>query len=145
MSDELWSLAAPLLSSFSSCPQGRHTDPHGERPAFTAVVYVLASGCAWRHLPDSFGISPATARRRFSMWTRNGLWRQLRQAVLDEPGFRSESDWASAIVDAAEVRARADVREGSENMTRGTFHMPAAKCAMAEGQARASSVRGPVG
>ena len=73
---------------------------------FTAVVYVLTSGCAWRHLPLTFGTSPATAHRRFTVWTEAGLWCRLHRAVLDEPGARDEVDWTSAIVDAASARAK---------------------------------------
>ncbi|GAA3158452.1 hypothetical protein GCM10010486_25570 [Nonomuraea roseoviolacea subsp. carminata] len=72
---------------------------------FTAIVYVLTSGCAWRHLPAEFGVSPATAHRRFSAWTRAGLWPRLHRAVLDELGAKGQIDWAAAIVDAA-VRAK---------------------------------------
>ncbi|MEV7018936.1 IS5 family transposase [Streptomyces sp. NPDC093991] len=104
--DELWSLVAPLLPPFASRPQGGGTAPVDERAVFTAVVYVLTSGCAWRHLPETFGVSPATAHRRFSAWTRDGLWRRLHQAVLDELGARGEVDWTSAIVDATSVRAK---------------------------------------
>jgi transposase len=104
--DELWSLVAPLLPSFAPHPQGGGTAPCDERAVFTAVVYVLTSGCAWRHLPETFGVSPATAHRRFSVWTEAGLWRHLHRAVLDELGARGELDWASAIVDAASVRAK---------------------------------------
>ncbi|WP_372501221.1 IS5 family transposase [Streptomyces meridianus] len=104
--DELWSLVAPLLPSFSSRPQGGGTAPIDERAVLTAVVYVLTSGCAWRHLPETFGVSPATAHRRFSAWTEAGLWRRLHQAVLDELGARGELDWTSAIADAASVRAK---------------------------------------
>lgn len=68
---------------------------------FTAVVYALTSGCAWRHLPPTFGTSPATAHRRFTVWTEAGPWRRLHRAVLDELGARGEVDWTSAIVDAA--------------------------------------------
>ncbi|WP_420710966.1 transposase [Streptomyces sp. NRRL S-118] len=50
--DELWVLVAPLLPSFAARPQGGGTTPRDERAVFTAVVYVLTSGCAWRHLPD---------------------------------------------------------------------------------------------
>ncbi|WP_199850412.1 transposase [Streptomyces sp. CMB-StM0423] len=64
--DDLWSLVAPLLPSFPSRPQGGGTAPVDERAVFTAVVYVLTSGCAWRHLPETFGVSPATAHRRFT-------------------------------------------------------------------------------
>jgi transposase len=73
---------------------------------FTAVVYVLTSGCAWRHLPPTFGTSSATAHRRFTVWTVVGLWRRLHRAVLDELGGRGEVDWISTIVDAASVRAK---------------------------------------
>src|SRR5688572_7449083 len=72
---------------------------------FTAVVYVLTTGWAWRHLSPSFGIPPATAHRRFAAWTRDGLWRRLHQAVLDEFGAQGELDWSAAIVDAS-VRAK---------------------------------------
>ncbi|WP_435843878.1 IS5 family transposase [Streptomyces hirsutus] len=99
--DELWSRVAPLLPSFTSRPQGGGTAPVDERAVFTAVVYVLTSGCAWRHLPETFGVSPATAHRRFSAWTKDGLWRRLHRAVLDELGALGEVDWTSAIVDAA--------------------------------------------
>ncbi|MER6065469.1 transposase [Streptomyces sp. NPDC001792] len=77
------------------------TRPCDERAVFTAVGYALTSGCAWRHLPPTFGTSPATAHRRFTVWTEAGLWRRLHRAVLDELGVRGEVDWTSAIVDAA--------------------------------------------
>ncbi|MFF8597047.1 IS5 family transposase [Streptomyces sp. NPDC015220] len=84
--DELWKLAAPLLPSFAARPQGGGTAPCDDRAVFTAVVYVLTSGCAWRHLPPAFGTSHATAHRRFTVWTEAGLWRRLHRAALDELG-----------------------------------------------------------
>lgn len=59
---------------------------------FTAVVYALTSSCAWRHLPQTFGTSPAIVHRRFTVWTEAGLWRRLHRAVLDELGARGEVD-----------------------------------------------------
>jgi hypothetical protein len=47
---------------------------------------VLTTGCAWRHLPAEFGVSKATAHRRFVAWTQAGLWRRLHRAVLDRLG-----------------------------------------------------------
>ncbi|MEW2051593.1 transposase [Streptomyces sp. NPDC005476] len=64
--DGLGELVAPLLPSFNFRPQGGGTAPCDERAVFTAVVYVLTSGCAWRHLPETFGVSPATAHRWFT-------------------------------------------------------------------------------
>jgi transposase len=28
-----------------------------DRQTFTAIVFVLTTGCAWRHLPPTFGVS----------------------------------------------------------------------------------------
>ncbi|MFE5138320.1 IS5 family transposase [Streptomyces fagopyri] len=99
-------MAAPLLPSFAARPRGGGTPPCDERAVFTAVVYVLTSGCAWRHLPPTFGTSPATGHRRFMVRTEARLWRRLHRAVLDELGARGEVDWTSALVDAASGRAK---------------------------------------
>ncbi|MFD4231361.1 transposase [Streptomyces sp. NPDC058545] len=84
--DELWELVAPLLPWFAARPQGGGTAPCDERAVFTAVVYVLTSGCAWRRLPPTFGTSSATAHRQFTAWTEAGLWRRL---VVARHGFTS--------------------------------------------------------
>ncbi|WP_425576914.1 transposase [Streptomyces fulvorobeus] len=73
MPDGLWELAAPLLPGFKPRPQGGGTALVDEGAVFTAVVYVLTSGCAWRHLPPTFHTSPATAHRRFTMRTEVGV------------------------------------------------------------------------
>lgn len=46
--DELWALVEPLIPRFRPRPQGGGTAPLDDRAVFTAIVYVLASGCAWR-------------------------------------------------------------------------------------------------
>jgi transposase len=73
---------------------------------FTAIVYVLTSGCAWRDLPPSFGVPFQTAHRRFAQWTRAGVFRRLHHVVLDELGSRGALDWSRAIIDGASVRAK---------------------------------------
>nr|WP_237545121.1 transposase [Streptomyces sp. SID4946] len=90
--DGLWELAAPSLPVFKSRPQGGGTAPVDERAAFASVVYVLTGGCAWRHLPGEFGVSPATEHRRCTAWTKVGVWRRLHRPVLDELGAKGESD-----------------------------------------------------
>ena len=104
--DGLWDIVEPLIPRFDARPQGGGTAPADDRAVFTAIVFVLTSGCAWRHLPPTFGVSPATAHRRFTAWTAAGLWPRLHRAVLDRLGARGELDWSSAILDAASVRAK---------------------------------------
>ncbi|MEV0401158.1 transposase [Actinoallomurus sp. NPDC050550] len=65
--NELWALREPLIPRYPARRQGGGTAPLDDRAVFTAIVYVLTSGCAWRHLPAEFGVSPATAHRRFNV------------------------------------------------------------------------------
>ncbi|GAB2451211.1 hypothetical protein GCM10027262_75520 [Nocardia tengchongensis] len=102
---DLWELAEPLLLKFGLRKQGGGTAPADQRAVFTAVVYVLTSGCAWWLRPPSFGVTVPTAHRRFTMWTRAGLWRRLHRAVLDELGSQGLIDRSRAVIDAASVRA----------------------------------------
>jgi transposase len=104
--DELWALVEPLIPSFSARPQGGGRAPIDDRVVFTAVVYVLTSGCAWRLLPPSFGVTVPTAHRRFTEWTKAGLWPRLHRAVLDELGCQGMIDWSRAVLDGASVRAK---------------------------------------
>jgi len=76
VTDELWALAQPLIPGFDPRPQGGGTTPVDDRAVFTAIVFVLTSGCAWRYLPPSFGVTVATAHRRFTDWTKAGLRRR---------------------------------------------------------------------
>jgi transposase len=103
--DELWELVQPHLPKFRPRPQGGGTAPLPDRQVFTAVVYVLASGCAWRDLPPSFRVPFQTAHRRFTRWARAGVWPRLHRAVPGELGSQGLIDWSRAIADAACVPA----------------------------------------
>ncbi|MFI8977496.1 IS5 family transposase [Nocardia asteroides] len=117
--DGLWALVEPLLPRFEARAQGGGTAPVDERAVFTAVVFVLTSGCAWRMLPPSFGVTVPTAHRRFTAWTEAGLWRRLHRAVLDELGSAGLIDWSRAVVDAASIRAKKGAMTGPSPVDRG--------------------------
>ena len=70
--DGLWAIVEPLIPSQRERPQGGGTRFVEDRAVLTAIVSVLTTGCAWRHLPAEFGVSPATAHRRFVAWTEAG-------------------------------------------------------------------------
>ncbi|MFI0411602.1 transposase [Actinomadura sp. 3N508] len=60
--DELWAIVEPLIPEFTPRRQGGGTAPVEDRAVFTAIVYVLTSGCAWRHQPGEFGVKVPTAQ-----------------------------------------------------------------------------------
>ena len=104
--DEVWALAEPLIPEFTPRPQGGGTAPVDDRAVFTAIVFILTSSCAWRYLHSSFGVTVPTAHRRFTEWTKVGLWRRLHRAVLEELGSQGLIDWSRAVLDDASVRAK---------------------------------------
>jgi transposase len=77
-----------------------------DRAVFTAIVFVLTSGCAWRYLPPPFGVTVATAHRRFTDWTKAGLRRRAHRAMLAELGSHGLIGWSRAVLDGASVRAK---------------------------------------
>ncbi|WP_203962222.1 IS5 family transposase [Actinocatenispora thailandica] len=117
--DGLWEIVAPLLPAPKRRRQGGGLRPVDDRAVFTAIVYVLTSGCAWRHLPAEFGVSTPTAHRRFQAWTRAGVWRRLHVAVLDQLGAAGEVDWSRVVADGAVVRAKRGALTGRNPVDRG--------------------------
>ncbi len=87
---------------------------------FTAIVFVLTSGCQWRLLPPSFGVTVPTAHRRFTDATLARLWQRVHRAVLDDLGSHGLVDWTRAVVDGASVRAKKGSLTGRNPFDRGT-------------------------
>src|SRR5437899_494394 len=102
--DELWQTIEPLLPR-------TEPDPRGGRPriddrvAFGAIVFVLFTGIAWRHLPRELGCSPATAHRRLQEWQRAGVWERLHGELLRRLNAAGRIDWSSAVIDGSYIRA----------------------------------------
>jgi transposase len=102
--DELWEVIEPLLPE-------HHPDPRGGRPrvddrvCFGAVMFVLFTGIAWRHLPRELGCSPATAHRRLDEWQRAGVFAALHQELLRRLNRAKRIDWTTAVVDGSHIRA----------------------------------------
>jgi transposase len=104
--DGLWEITEPLISASPKRAQGGGIARADDRATFGASVFVLTTGCAWRHLPPTFDVSHQTAHRRFTEWSEAGLWAKLHRAVLDRLGVAGDIDWSRAIVDAASMRAK---------------------------------------
>jgi len=101
--DELWEVFRELLPQRERRRTGR---PRVEdRVAFNAVVYVLVTGIAWRHLPPELGCSPATAHRRLQDWERGGIWQRLHREVLRRLNESGRLDWSAGVIDGSHVRA----------------------------------------
>lgn len=98
--DDLWAAAAPLIPPMKPRAQGGGRARVDDRVTFTAVVYILASGSAWRALPDYFGVSVASVYRRHQEYVDIGLWPRLLEVVTGGP----EEQWVFTLMRLARGR-----------------------------------------
>jgi transposase len=101
----LWQVAYQLIPPHPKRHQGGGRRRGDDRAVLAAILYVLGTGCSWRALPESFGVTRPTAHRRFGEWTRAGFFTSLHQAILDLLGVAGRVDWSRAAVDSIHVRA----------------------------------------
>jgi transposase len=112
--DDFWVVAQPLIPVPPRRPQGGGIQRLDDRGVLAAIVYLVQAGCSWHKLPTAmFGVSRATAHRRFTEWTEAGLWVRLHQQFLHRLGVIGEIDWSRAVADAISVRAeKGGMRQG---------------------------------
>ena len=70
------------------------------------IVFVATTGCSWRQLPPCFVASWQTVHRRFTEWSKAGVWARLHRLVLDELGAAGTLDWSRVVVDSVSMRAQ---------------------------------------
>lgn len=90
ITDEQWALIEGLLPT-----RGRRAK---NRLFVDAIFWMAKTGAPWRDLPQRFG-SWNSVFRRFSRWSKSGVWGRVSQALGGEP------DLDKLILDTTIVRA----------------------------------------
>jgi len=100
--EEVWEVVEPLLPTVQPAATGRPRVP--DRVAFNAIVFVLVTGIAWRHLPREMGCSGVTAWRRLRDWQEAGVWRRAHAMLLERLNAAGAIDWTASIADGSHLR-----------------------------------------
>src|SRR5438067_12116220 len=110
VSDELWTIVAPLLPPEAPEPKGgRPRVP--DRAALAGLLFVLKTGLPWEWLPRELGCgSGMTCWRRLRDWNKADIWHRLHTLLLDRLGASDRIDWSRASRDPARRRAEKGVR-----------------------------------
>jgi transposase len=111
VSDGFWAKVEPLVpvvtrpagSVYRRGP-GAGRKPMPARQVFSAIVYVLRTGCQWKALPREFG-SPSAVHAHFQRWQRKGFFLRLWQAGLAEYDEMEGIGWKWQSVDGAMGKA----------------------------------------
>jgi transposase len=102
--DELWEVAESLIPPVKM-PEKQGRRPVPDRVAFNAIVFVMVTGIAWRHLPREMGCSGVTAWRRLRDWQAAGVWEQLHGELLKRLNTAGAIDWQTSVIDGSHIRA----------------------------------------
>jgi len=111
VSDVFWSKIEPLIPPRERLQgktyqrkQGAGRKPMDSRQIFSAIVYVLRTGCQWKALPREYGSSSAI-HAHFQRWQRAGFFLRLWQAGLAEYDEMEGIAWRWQSIDGAMGKA----------------------------------------
>ena len=95
LSDAQWERMSGLIIGR---PDQKGSTGRDNRMFVEGVLWIVRTGSPWRDLPEVFG-DWNSVFRRFSRWSRKGVWRRIFEAMSDDPDFEY------LIVDSTIVRA----------------------------------------
>jgi len=112
VSDAFWKKVEPLIPQPTRNPDktykrkvGGGRKPMPARQIFSAILYVLRTGCQWKALPkEKFG-SPSAIHTHFMRWTHEGFFLTLWRAGLAEYDEMEGVAWSWQSIDGALVKA----------------------------------------
>jgi putative transposase len=104
LSDAQWEAMAPLIIGR---PDQKGSTGRDNRLFVEGVLWIVRTGSPWRDLPETFG-EWNSAFRRFSRWSRKGVWRRIFEAMIQDPDFEY------LIVDSTIVRAHQQASGGKK-------------------------------
>ena len=76
-----------------------------DRVAFNAIVFVLVTGIAWRHLPRELSCSGVTAWRRLRDWQAAWVREKVHATLVERLNAAGAIGWSAAVVDGSHIRA----------------------------------------
>ena len=113
LTDAQWAVIEPLLPPRPSPRLGGRPPVHSRRLIIDTILYVLASGCAWRLVPHD--LAPwNTAYQIFADWCADGTWARIHDTLRDRLRANDGRDPqpSAAVLDSQSVRSS----EGGEQI-----------------------------
>lgn len=101
LDDMRWSRIEPLLP-----PRAREGKPRADdRSIVNGILFVLITGCRWIDIPKRYG-DDSTANRRLRRWEREGVWKRIMGALINEGYGRGIIEIEELSIDSSTIAAR---------------------------------------
>ncbi len=105
ITDALWTQIEPLLPPRKKHRYGGHNPRVSDRAAMNGILYVLRTGCQWDALDATDLCKHSSAHRRFTEWTRAGVFQKLWQTGLLKYDSVKGIHWRWLSMDGAMTKA----------------------------------------
>ncbi len=134
LTDAQWALLQALIPEPPRRSDGRGRPWRSTREVLNGVLWILRSGARWQDLPERFP-PYQTCHRRFQQWVRDGVLRQMLEALARDLQTCGEIDVSECFIDGTFVVAKkggllwappsgAKARSSWEWQTLMVFHSP---------------------
>lgn len=101
LDDARWNRIEPLLP-----PKEKEGKPRADdRSIVNGILFVLITGCRWIDIPRRYG-DDSTANRRLRRWEREGVWKRIMDALIDEGYGRGIIEIEELSIDSSTIAAR---------------------------------------
>jgi transposase len=91
LDDMRWSRIESLLP-----PKAKEGKPRADdRSILNGILFVLITGCRWIDIPREYG-DDSTANRRLRRWEREGVWKRIMDALINE-------GYANGVIEIEEI------------------------------------------
>ena len=113
LTDAEWSLLAPMIPPAKRGGRRRQVDV---REVVNGLLYVLETGCPWRHLPKDFP-PKSTVHGYFDLWGWDGTLERMHEALYIALRGKEgrEASPSAAIIDSQSARS---TQKGGPRSTR---------------------------
>lgn len=110
LNDGQWALIEDLVQAYSVTGKMGRPPKWRRRDVVDAILYVAATGCQWRLLPEGFP-HWNTVHRYHVTWSRDGTWEAVvdRLRALERERQGRDPEPSAGIVDARSVQGAATV------------------------------------
>ena len=102
LTDEQWAILAPLIPPAPKNGRPREADM---REVMNAILYLLRTGCPWRHLPHDLP-RYRTVFYYFTKWRKCGVWKKIHDKLHERVRElkQRQANPTAAIIDSQSVK-----------------------------------------
>ncbi|WPV63877.1 MULTISPECIES: IS5 family transposase [unclassified Chitinophaga] len=121
LTDDQWALIKPLIPIVPVREHGKGRPRiHSDREVLNGILWVLRTGASWIDLPGRFP-SGSTCFRRFSSWSKSGVFRKILETLAQDLETRGGIDLSECFIDGTFAVAKKGAQEfGKTKRGKGT-------------------------